>query len=692
MQAICRLFLLCVLWMAGAVPAAAQSPDTGKTHIAATLIAESDNPASGQTVAIAFVMRPETSWHGYWENPGDAGLGMTLTWDLPDGVEAGALDYPVPETLLISGIMNHVYEEDYAVLGALTLPAGLPNGTHLPIAVKADWLACTDQLCVPETARLTLDLSVGDGTISPDRRTQFDGYRAHLPRPLNAQVRYMSDGDRFRLAIPFPSGAQVDNPWFFARNDGVIDYAAPQQFSRTGDMLILNGKARGAPDGTVAGVIRTGQHIGFSFVAEPGQVPAAGEPLGRAGGAGESYASLRMIALALGGAIIGGLLLNIMPCVFPILSLKALSLAKAGHGGAAARQDALAYMVGAILTCLALGVALLALRAGGEAVGWAFQLQRPEIILILFVLVVGISLNLAGLFELGSVTAGGSLAESGGVSGSFWTGALAAFVATPCTGPFMGAALGAALVLPVAAALAVFAGLGFGLALPFVLIAFVPGLAQRLPKPGPWMATFRHIMAVPMFLTALALAWLLGRQAGTEAMSLGLLAALVVGLGLWWIGARQRHGRGRAGSLAIVSVALLVVAAAALATSAQRPTSADRGEDGSTIAFDEGRLAELRAADTPVFLYFTADWCITCKANEAAAINRDEVRQAFDRAGVQVMVGDWTNADATISRFLAAHGRSGVPLYLWYAPGEDVQTLPQILTPALLVGLTEQPS
>ncbi|MEZ5654562.1 MAG: protein-disulfide reductase DsbD family protein [Sphingobium sp.] len=692
MQVICRLFLLCALWIAGALPAAAQSSDAGKTHIAATLIAESDTPASGQTVAIAFVMRPETGWHGYWENPGDAGLGMTLSWDLPDGVEAGALDYPVPETLLISGIMNHVYEEDYAVLGALTLPAGLTKGARLPITVKADWLACTDQLCVPETARLTLDLTVGDGTISPDRRVQFDGYRARLPRPLNAQVRYTSDGDRFRLAIPFPSGAQVDSPWFFAQSDGIIDYAAPQQFSSTGDMLILEGKARGAPDSTVAGVIRTGQHIGFSFIAEPGQVPAAGEPLERTGGTDASGSGLRIIMLALGGAIIGGLLLNIMPCVFPILSLKALSLAKAGHGGGAAQRDALAYMAGAILTCIALGVALLALRAGGEAVGWAFQLQRPEIILILFVLVVGISLNLAGLFELGSVTAGGSLAERGGVSGSFWTGALAAFVATPCTGPFMGAALGAALVLPVAAALAVFAGLGFGLALPFVLIAFVPALAQRLPKPGPWMATFRHIMAVPMFLTALALAWLLGRQAGTEAMSLGLLAALVVGLGLWWIGARQRHGRGRAGSLAIVGVALLVVAAVALVTGPQRTTSVEPGEDGSTIAFDEGRLAALRAADTPVFLYFTADWCITCKANEAAAINRDEVRQAFDKAGVQVMVGDWTNADAAISRFLAAHGRSGVPLYLWYAPGKDVQTLPQILTPALLVGLTEQAS
>ncbi|MGD9810328.1 MAG: protein-disulfide reductase DsbD family protein [Sphingobium sp.] len=677
-----------LVWVAAALPVSAQTSAEAAPHITPRLVAESDVPAAGSRVAIAFEMETEPGWHGYWENPGDAGLGIKLHWDLPDGVTAAKIDYPVPETLLVAGIMNHVYEESYAVLGALSLSPQLRPGTRLPIGVKMEWLACTDEICVPESARLTLDLKVGDGAIPAARRTLFDGYRARLPRPLNAEARYARDDENFRLAIPFPRGADVSDPWFFALTDGAVDYAAPQKFSRSGDLLILNGKAGHGQIGKIEGLIKTGPHRGFLLTAPSGTVPPDGEPVG-AGFAQDKplRSGLATVALALGGAILGGLLLNIMPCVFPILSLKALSLAKSGGGGAAARRDALAYMVGAVVTCLALGGVLLGLRAGGEAVGWAFQLQRPEIILLLLLLVTAIAFNLAGLFDIGAFTAGDSLAERGGVTGSFWTGALAAFVATPCTGPFMGAALGAALVLPVAAALAIFAGLGLGLALPFLLIAFVPALARWLPKPGRWMATFRHIMAVPMFLTALALVWLLGRQGGVQAMTLGLTLALAVGLLLWWLGAHQRAGKAGPTGWMLGSAAL-ALAIGGMAWTAKNPPQ-PRGEmqGDNSIPFSVARLAELRGAGKPVFLYFTADWCITCKANEAAAIDRDEVRRAFDEAGVQVMVGDWTNADAEISRFLAEHGRSGVPLYLWYTPGNEAQVLPQILTPSQLTDL-----
>jgi thiol:disulfide interchange protein len=396
---------------------------------------------------------------------------------------------------------------------------------------------------------------------------------------------------------------------------------------------------------------------------------------------------LAAFALTLGGAILGGLLLNIMPCVFPILSLKALSLARAGEDARHARRDALAYAAGIILVCVGLGVTLLALRSGGAALGWAFQLQDPRVITMLLLLTGAIGFNLAGLFELPMLTGGERLAGTGGAAGSFWTGALAAFVATPCTGPFMAAALGAALVLPAAAAIAIFLGLGLGLALPFLLLGFVPALRRKLPKPGAWMATLRHILSLPMFATALGLAWILGRQAGVDAMALGLALLILFIVALWWVGRRQIMGR--SGAWWPVMPALLIAAVAV----AEMPIATVKGEESSTsdsIAFSEPRLQALRAEGKPIFLYFTADWCLTCKVNEKTAIDRSEVKEAFRKQGVAVMVGDWTRGDAGIGRFLARHGRSGVPFYLFYPRGDgEPQALPQILTPGLLAALAK---
>jgi thiol:disulfide interchange protein len=326
---------------------------------------------------------------------------------------------------------------------------------------------------------------------------------------------------------------------------------------------------------------------------------------------------------------------------------------------------------------------LLGLRAAGLAAGWAFQLQDPRVILLLLLLVTAIALNLAGLFELPTFGGGQGLAGQGGLLGSFWTGVLVAFVATPCTGPFMGAAMGAALVLPLAAALAIFAGLGLGLALPFVLLAYIPALRRRLPRPGAWMGRLQKILSLPMFATGLGLAWLLGQQRGVPGMTIGLGAALLLALLLWWLGGRQRMGKGGGVIIAIAALAVLAGAAFVLPSSAPAASA----DSATSVHFDVAKLAELRAANKPVFLYFTADWCLTCKANEAAAIDRAETRAAFDKAGVTVMVGDWTNADPAITRFLESQGRSGVPLYLFYAPGKEAQTLPQLLTPATLTGL-----
>jgi len=666
----------------------AQAPEA--LHIRPALVAESAAPAAGATTTLAIVMKAAPGWHGYWKNPGDSGVETRAEWTAPPGVAIGPLRYPMPRTLLIAGLMNYVYEGDYALLADLTVPPGLAAGTRLPIRAHLRWLACTDTICVPERGDISIDLVVGTGAPDAARGRAFDTYRAALPRPLGSEAHFQTIGDRLRIAVPLPASVAIDDPYFFPLTEGAIDYAAPQAISRNGDTLVIEGKAAkdAATLASLAGVLRIGKHTGLGLAAVPGAVPAAGAPVaGAAEATGAMPGGAATILLALGGAILGGLILNVMPCVFPILSLKALSLARAGGEERAVRHEALAYAAGAVLVCAGLGVALLALRAGGSAAGWAFQLQDPRVILILLLLVTGIALNLAGLFELPAVTGGGELAARGGASGAFWTGALAAFVATPCTGPFMGAALGAALVLPPLAALAIFAGLGLGLALPFLLLGYVPALRRRLPRPGPWMDRLRRILALPMFATALGLAWVLGRLAGVDGMTAGLAGALLLALALWWVGRRQVGGRARVWwpllPVGAAGIALLLAIPRAPATAADAGAIAVRGVE----PFSEARLAALLQEGRPVFVYFTADWCLTCKVNEKAAIERDEVVDAFARRKVAVLAGDWTRGDPAITRFLAAHGRSGVPFYLFYRPGQPMTVLPQVLTPAMLAGL-----
>ncbi|WNO54827.1 protein-disulfide reductase DsbD family protein [Stakelama saccharophila] len=662
-------------------PAAAQIGGQGR-HIAMQMVPETSHPAPASTVTLAFVARPEAGWHGYWKNPGEAGVPTTAHWTLPDGVTADSLQYPVPQTLMIGGIMNYVYEGPFTQFAELHIPEGLARGTELPVTAKLDYLVCTHEICVPESRTLSTVLTVGDGAVPADRRARFDRWRKALPKPLGAQATYQIAGDTFRLSVPFPQGATATDAYFFPETEGAAVYSAPQTVTREGDRLIIATKAEGDVDGAVTGVLKVGPEQGFVVTAEPGTVAAdAGD-----GGSGERGSVWTRALIAFFGAVLGGLILNIMPCVFPILSLKALNLARAGETQAGARAEALAYTAGVVLVCVVLGAVLLALRAAGVSAGWAFQLQDPRVILFLLLLVTGIAFNLAGLFEL-SAPGFANRATARGSGGAFATGALAAFVATPCTGPFMGVALGAALVLPAVAALAIFAGLGLGLALPFLLIGFVPRLRAMLPKPGAWMETFRHILSVPMFLTALALAWVLGRQAGVGGMTLGLGAALLLALGLWWTGRRQMRGRVAQWAPALIA-ALVALGGLALVREAPAQAKTESADRLGAEPFSEQRLADLRAEGRPVFAYFTADWCLTCKVNEKAAIETQAVADAFAKANVAVLVGDWTDGDPELGRFIERHNRAGVPLYLWYDSESDApRVLPQILTRQRLTAL-----
>ena len=652
-------------------------PALAQTHIQPRLVAESSAPAAGAPVAVALDMRTEKGWHGYWSNPGEAGFAPRLKWTLPKGVTlVGEPAFPVPQTLIVADLMNYVFEGDHALIMRFNVAAGLVKGTPLPIRLDAEWLVCTDEVCVPEKGTFALDLKVGDGV--RDSQAAFDGFRAKLPKPLGSSATFARSGEQLRLAIPFPAGAKIGTPHFFPATPGLIVDAAPQRFSRSGDQLILTMTAPKDAAGAVGGILSLGDGGGLQIAAQAGVVPPDGKPLG------ETASALTAILLAIGGAVLGGLILNVMPCVFPIVSLKALSLARAGGNEAAAKREALAYTGGVMLTCVALGAVVLGLRAAGTQVGWAFQLQSPWIVFVLLLLATAITLNLAGAFELRAFGGGEALVGKGGVQGSFWTGVLAAFVATPCTGPFMAAALGAALVLPVAAALAVFAGLGLGLALPFLAIGFVPALRRMMPKPGAWMGKFQRFLSIPMALTVVALLWLVYQQQGNVAGDWALVTVAVIGVGAFWSRFRQPVGR----PIVMAAIMGVMLAGGAAAIKVDRingnAATADAG-----VPFSADKLAALRAEGKPVFLYFTADWCLTCKVNEKSAIDTRVAQAAFKAGGVTVMTGDWTNGDATITRFLGEQGASGVPLYLYYPKGGgEPKQLPQILTPGLLAALT----
>lgn len=678
-------FFLTLFFAAGIAtnPALAQISGAAQ-NIRASLEAETSAPAPGDTVTVAIMMDPKPGWHDYWLNPGDAGTPLELEWTLPSGVTAGPIRAPVPETLIVGGFMNHIYKERHAFLIDLKFAPGVRPGQQIDIKVDARWSACTDIICVPEGGSLSIPVTVGDGAITRNQRARFDVWRAALPVPLDRQALYEVNGKRISVAVPYPKSASAEKVWFFPLTDDVFKYAAVQSARRSGDWLVVTGEIEKPFDGPIDGLLRFNGAQGLEVRAVPGAVPVGGDAVSVLGGdaAPNQGVTFRWV---LGFSILGGLLLNLMPCVFPILGLKALAIAKAGGDERKARRDALAYTAGIILSCLALGAVMLALRAGGEEIGWAFQLQDPAIVLLLLLLMVAITANLAGLFEIGGIGAGDRLTRQGGMAGSFWTGVLAAVVATPCTGPFMAVAMGAALLLPPAQALLVFAGLGFGLAIPFLALAFIPALRSRMPKPGPWMNSFRKWMAVPMALTTIALLWLLAQLVGASGWLVGGVAAGVFIVGILFI------ARNRVPSWSILGLAIVVFAIGYLVLD-RLPTPAINAAGSSKLngeVFSEQKLSTYRAEGKPVFLYFTADWCVTCKVNEAAAIDRDETAKAFARAGIVTLVGDHTRRDPAITRFLARHGRSGVPLYLYYPKGGGAQILPQVLTVDMLTELAQ---
>ena len=661
-----RILLSLVL---AATPAFAQ--DTApKVH--ARLVAEDAAVAPGGTVSIALEEKIAPHWHTYWKNPGDAGAPTEIQWTLPQGWKAGVIQWPRPKRLPVGPLMDYGYEGTPWLLIPLTAPADAKG----PVTIKAavSWLVC-EKICIPEDASLTLTLQVGTQQPDPTVAKDFAAARALLPVVSPWKLNYaLGNSLDLYAAAPSLAAAHPTSADFFPAASGLIKNAAPQLVGYAKDGLVLRltpgAKVSGLLQGLLVLTSTDGSIQALEVSAPPGPVPPAEF--------GANTSADLTLWLAILFAFLGGVILNVMPCVLPILAMKALSVARHGAHG---RSESFAYAAGAVLSFAGLGLAIVALRAGGQEIGWGFQLQSPIAVAGFALLVFAVGLNLSGLFEVGSVTAGESLAGRGGLTGAFFTGVLAVAVAAPCTAPFMAAALGFALALTAPLALLVFVSLGLGFALPFLLLGIWPRALAFLPKPGAWMLTFKQFLAFPMYAAAAWLAWVLSQQAGPSGVAILLGAAIALALGAWlWSVTRNLTSTGRGiGALIALAVLACGLYGVSLLRDAVAAPAAQSSKTGEAYSAD--KLAALRAANRPVFVDATAAWCITCLVNEEAVLSQAGIKRAFAAKNVAYLVADWTNRNPAITALLKDNGRSGVPLYLYYAPGASQPViLPQILT------------
>ena len=687
---------LIALWLALAAGAAFSQPAT-TPHVRVELAAETAGAAPGSTLYAAVILTAEKGWHTYWRNPGDAGEATKIAWSLPPGWKAGDIVWPTPKRLPVGPIMNYGYEGRVMLAAPIEVPADAKPGARETLGAKVDYLVCAE-VCVPGAATVSLATTVvaGKPATDPTWGQVIDADLAAAPKPAGLSARFQRVGPRLALAVAGPvlAGAAPAEAYFFPYDDTLIDQSKPQTAERGARGLTLSltpgtAFARGAPQ-HAAGVLAIDDKA-YEIDARPGPAPAGATGMGALSGDGKDLG----LALALVLAFAGGVILNLMPCVFPILSMKAAALAR--HGGEGARAEGVAFFVGVLIAFLLLAGALIAARAAGEAVGWGFQLQSPLNVSLLCLVMLGAALNLSGLFEVGASAQGlgATTLSQGRLLGSLLTGALAVVVAAPCTAPFMGPALGFALTQPPAVALTIFASLAVGFAAPYTAIALTPALTRRLPKPGAWMEGLKKILAFPMYGAAAWLLWVLSQQTGPLGLARLLAAAVLLAFGAWLFGVGQRQrARGPGGRWATLGAVVglaLAIALVSFGPFEPAPAAAVKAPVEGTLSstpYSPEKLAALRAARTPVLVNFTAAWCVTCQVNERVAFSSAEVAAAMKRGGVTYMVADWTNRDPAIAKALAAEGRIGVPLYLYYPAGADRPTvLPQLLTPGLLTAV-----
>jgi thiol:disulfide interchange protein DsbD len=674
-------------------------------RIEAELVPMSQWVTPGSTTVVAVRQKITPGWHTYWRNPGDSGGATNLIWTLPDGVTADPILWPLPSRQRLMSLMNYGYAGEVLLPVPIHVPASARPGEVLPLTTDVLFLVCSDQMCVPEPLTLSLALPVREGAAPLARPWGADIERLieTAPRLAGIEARVTAEAGKLILtATGGPLvGADIGQVYFFPFDGGRIDHAAvqPGRLGPNGLTLTLT-PGREAALAPLSGILATDAGA-WEITAQPGPALAGAQGRGALAPLDEATSApaktgLLVFLQALGLALLGGLVLNLMPCVFPVLAMKAASLSAAAHDPAKARRDGLAFTAGVLVSFLMLAGALLALRAAGQAIGWGFQLQSPGVVAALALIMLLVGLNLSGVFHVGTgiqKAGSGPLSRLPGSTGAFFTGVLAVVVAAPCTAPFMAAALGAALVLPWPMALAVFLMLGLGLALPYLAVSLSPGLLSRLPRPGVWMERLKGLLAFPMYGAALWLLWVFMRQTDAEAVGLLLTGALLLAFAAWLTGlvqaARQRDERAVVATVAATIACFMALGLAGVAAGGARTDGAAPSTDGGSLAsqpWSATAVADATTAGRPVLVNLTADWCVTCKINERAALSSPRVAKAMSAANVAYLVGDWTRRDDAITRELQAHGRSGVPLYLLYRPGKaEPEILPQLLTEGVVI-------
>ena len=693
---------LCAAVLAFAHAVGAAPVQTG--HVTAELIADRTAlvPGATTTVALRFAIAP--GWHTYWRNPGESGLPTTLAWKLPPGFAAGDIVWPAPRALPAGPLVNYGYEGDVLHLVPVSVPSDAQPGSTATLAARADWLVCKET-CIPEGADLTLALPVA-AQADPDPRwhAPIAATRDALPQPAPGswEAQAVASGSTIKLSFA-PGAADPGRVWFFAENAGRIEPSVMQAVARRGGRVelalpVAHDVAAGFTD--LRGVLTAER--GFAVdgravraialeVALQGTPMAGPKPAVAAvdfSQAPASAATALSLPIALAFAFAGGLLLNLMPCVFPVLSLKALGLATHAGDRRTLRHEGFAFAAGVIIAFTLLGAAVAALRAAGEQLGWGFQLQSPAVVTGLALLFFVIALNLSGVFEFGFLVPSrlATWSHANRTANAFASGLLAVAIASPCTAPFMGAALGYALGERTHVTLGVFVALGLGMALPYCALAWFPAWRRVLPRPGPWMVRLRQLLAFPLYATVVWLVWVLGAQAGNDAVMRIGVTLVVVAFALWaW---RTWRGGGRPAWAIVASAGAVVAAIVAwpLVTNGASPGTAVANRTAEVADAGAGwepwlaaRVAELTAAGQPVFVDFTAAWCITCQVNKRLVLTDARVRDAFASRGVTLLRADWTRRDPAISEALAALGRSGVPVYVLYRRNGEALLLPEVL-------------
>lgn len=665
-------------------------------HVTAELMAEVSAIAPGQPFWVALKLTHEEHWHTYWINDGDSGLPTKIRWTLPEGFTAGPIIWPTPQRLPMPPLMSYGYEGTTWLLVEITPPADL-TATTVDLAANVSWLMCKE-ICLPGKAAFTLTLPVNTTpVIDPGRADDFRAARVNLPATeTDWTFAAHATETSIELTATPPAGAPaLASLYVFAREKGIVASAAEQTLVRDGTNIRISLKREVSedplPDTFTAVLVgepslaRDASRTGLD-IAVPFSAPATGKAAPAAAASTSATASVpRSLGFIIVSAFLGGMILNLMPCVFPVISLKILGFVnQAGENLRTVWHHGLVFAAGVLVSFWILAGLLIALRATGAGIGWGFQLQSPAALITLSLVFFVLALNLFGIFEFGlSLTsAGGSVTQKQGWSGSFFSGFLATVIATPCTAPFMGVALGYALTQPPVVAFTVFTALALGMAFPYLLLSRYPALLKKLPRPGAWMETMKQVMGFFLLATVVWLFWVLSALVHSITLTAVLAAFLFAGIGAWVLGkwdvlSRPSHQRWIGRSVGLLFIAL--GAATALGNVHRAANEPETG--GEWEAFSPERLAALRAEGRPVFIDFTAKWCLTCQVNKLTVLRTEEMMQAFRDRGVALLYADWTDENEVIAAELARHGRQSVPLYVLYdGTAAEPVILPELLT------------